>query len=343
VKTRGLGRSDLEVSVLGLGTNNFGTRLDINAAAAVINECQTQGINFLDTADVYADGLSEKFLGQLLTGRRDDFIIATKVGMPWEDGSRRGGLDPAYIGRCVRESLHRLNTDHIDLLQLHLLDSRVSVDDVLGVLGQLVDAGLVRHIGCSNFMGWELVEWIMAALHVGLPPFVSIQTEYSMLTRDAETELLSACDRWQVGLIPYRPLAQGFLTGKYTRGGVPPQGTRLALQETVRRKRETAENWVAVEAVVSLAEEKACTPAQIAAAWLLTRPQVATVIAGASTPEQVRDNTKAVDVLLTPEDLEVLDKSLPTIPGGAVGAVELREQLRGDKDPSNRREPRRSP
>ena len=142
---------------------------------------------------------------------------------------------------------------------------------------------------------------------------------------------------------PHRPLAQGFLTGKYTRGDAPPQGTRLALQETVRRKRETAENWTAVEAVVSLAEEKACTPAQIATAWLLTRPQVTTVIAGASTPEQVRDNTKAVDVLLTPEDLDVLDKSLPTIPGGAVGAVELREQLRGDKDPSNRREPRRSP
>jgi aryl-alcohol dehydrogenase-like predicted oxidoreductase len=328
VKARRLGRSDLDISVLGLGTNNFGTRLDINAAAAVIDECQEQGINFLDTADVYADGRSEQFLGQLLAGRRDDFIVATKIGMPWEDGSLRGGLDPAYIERGVRKSLHRLNTDRIDLLQLHLLDSRVPVDDVLGVLGQLVDGGLVRHIGCSNFMGWELVEWIMAALHGGLPSFVSIQTEYSMLVRDAETELLSACDRWQVGLIPYRPFAQGFLTGKYTRGDAPPQGTRLDLQETVRRKRETPENWTAVEAVVDLATEKACTPAQLAAAWLLTRPQVTTVIAGASTPEQIRDNAKAVNVVLTPEDLNLLDNSLPTIPGGAVGALELRDQLR---------------
>ena len=136
VRTRLLGRSDLEVSVLGLGTNNFGTRLDLDAAAAVLDECQEQGINFLDTADVYADGRSEQFLGQLLSGRRDDFIVATKVGMPWDDGSRQGGLDPTYIRKGVSESLQRLNTDHIDLLQLHLLDSRVPVDDVLEVLGE---------------------------------------------------------------------------------------------------------------------------------------------------------------------------------------------------------------
>lgn len=327
MKTRTLGRSDLEVSVVGLGANNFGTRLDLEASGRVIDECESLGINFLDTADVYAEGRSEEFLGSLLAGRRDRFIVATKVGMPWDDGSRAGGLHPSYIGPAVRESLQRLDTDWIDLLQLHLLDARIPVEEVLGALGSLVDAGLVRHVGCSNFMTWELVEWTTTGRHLELPEFVSIQAEYSMLVRDAETELLAACDRFQIGLIPYRPLAQGFLTGKYSRGDAPPEGTRLALQDAVRQRRETPDNWTAVEAAVSLSHDKGCTPSQLAVAWLLDRPQVASVIAGASNADQLRDNAGAADVELTANELLALEEHLPGPPGGAVGAVELRAQF----------------
>ena len=163
MKTRLLGRSDLSVSVVGLGTNNFGTRLDLDSSARVLDECEAQGITFLDTADLYGEGTSEEYLGRLLRGRRDRFVVATKVGLPWEDGSRPGGLDPAYIADSVRDSLRRLETDHIDVLQLHVLDSRVPLEDVLDALGRLVDAGMVRHVGCSNFMAWELVEWLLTA------------------------------------------------------------------------------------------------------------------------------------------------------------------------------------
>ena len=329
MRERVLGSSDLTVSVVGLGTNNFGTRLDARESRDVVNECEARGITLLDTADLYGEGSSERILGDLLQGRRDRFIVATKVGLPWEDGSRPGGLDPAYIKDSVTGSLRRLRSDHIDLLQLHTLDSRVPMDDVLETLGELVDEGLVRHVGCSNFMAWELVEWVLRASHDALPRFVSIQTEYSMLVRDAETELLHACERMGVGVIPYRPLAQGFLAGKYRRGNEPPSGTRLALQSHVRQKRETPENWTAVDAVKELADHKNATPAQIAVAWLLTRRQVSSVIAGASNPDQVADNAQASDIEFSLTELDALEASLPGVPGGAVGALGIREHLDG--------------
>lgn len=327
MRHRELGGSGLEVSVIGLGTNNFGTRLDENASRAVLDACEHHGVTFLDTADVYAEGRSEEILGRLLKGRRERFVVATKVGMRWEDNSRPGGLDPIYIGRAVRESLNRLQTDFIDLLQLHVLDPRVPRDDVLGALGDLVDSGLVRHVGCSNFMAWEMVEWIMAAQHAGLPRFVSVQSEYSMLVRDAETELLHACASYDVGLLPYRPLAQGFLTGKYSRGDSPPAGTRLALQDNVRRRRETPQNWVALDAVERLAEQSGHTPAQLAVAWILRNDQVPSVIAGASNPDQVADNAGAASIDLGDELWGELAGSLPPVPGGAVGALRLRDHL----------------
>ncbi len=327
MRNRTLGSSDLVVSTVGLGTNNFGTRLDLASSSQVLDACEQHGITFLDTADLYGEGTSEDFLGRLLRGRRDRFVIATKVGLPWEDGSRPGGLDPAYIEDSVHGSLRRLQTDYIDLLQLHVLDSRVPIEDVLGALAGLVGAGVVRHVGCSNFMTWEMVEWVLTARHDDLPGFVSIQSEYSMLVRDAETELLHACDRMGVGLIPYRPLAQGFLTGKYARGDAPPAGTRLALQDRVRRQRETDANWTAVEAAQELAAELGCTTAQLAVAWLLSRPQVSSVIAGASNAEQVADNARAADVDIPPDALATLEQSLPPVPGGAVGALPVRAHL----------------
>lgn len=329
MKTRTIGDSGLEVSVIGLGTNNFGTRLDIGQCAEVLGACQRFGVTFLDTADVYADGRSEEILGELLDGRRDEFVLATKVGMRWDDDSSPGGLNPAYIAKGVRESLVQLRTDYVDLLQLHVMDPRVPLEDVLGALGDLVDAGLVRHVGCSNFMAWELVEWKVSAKQESLPQFVSIQSEYSMLVRDAETELLHACKKLNIGLIPYRPLAQGFLTGKYARGDTPPEGTRLALQDHVREARETPANWAAMDAIQPLASEKSCTPAQLAIAWVLQQPHVPTVIAGASNPGQVRDNAGAAEIDFTTTELEQLDAALPAVPGGAVGALPMRRHLLG--------------
>ena len=329
MKTRSVGASGLEVSAVGLGTNNFGTRLDLDGARSIIDECENLGVTLLDTADVYGEGESERIIGRLLAGRRDRFVVATKVGLPWEDGSRPGGLDPTYIRNSVHGSLERLGMDHIDLLQLHVLDPRVPMPDVLEVLDDLVAKGLVRHVGCSNFRTWEVVEWVMTARHEGWPDFVSVQTEYSMLVRDAETELLSACRRFGVGLIPYRPLAQGFLAGKYRRGERPPEGSRLALQQSVRQQRETNQNWHAVEAVGELAGTKGCSPAQLAIAWLISRTQVSSVIAGASNRAQLADNARAADIDLSESDLDVLERALPPVPGGAVGSMALREYLLG--------------
>ena len=329
MKTRALGASDLQVSAVGLGTNNFGTRLDLDEAGSIIDECEDLGVTLLDTADVYGEGESERIIGRLLAGRRDRFVVATKVGLPWEDGSRPGGLDPAYIRTSVQDSLKRLRMDHIDLLQLHVLDPRVPMADVFQVLDELIVKGLVRHVGCSNFRTWEVVEWVMTARHEGWPQFASVQAEYSMLVRDAETELLSACQRLGVGLIPYRPLAQGFLAGKYRRGERPPAGSRLALQQSVRMQRETEQNWHAVGAVGELAETKGCRPAQLAIAWLISRTEVSSVIAGASNRAQLADNARAADIDLSEGDLEVLERALPPVPGGAVGSLALRECLLG--------------
>ena len=329
MKTRTVGASDLQVSAVGLGTNNFGTRLDLGEAGGIVDECEDLGVTLLDTADVYGDGESERIIGRLLAGRRDRFVVATKVGLPWEDGSRPGGLDPAYIRNSVQGSLKRLSMDHVDLLQLHVLDPRVPMADVFQVLDELVVKGLVRHVGCSNFRTWEVVEWVMTARHEGWPQFASVQAEYSMLVRDAETELLSACQRFGLGLIPYRPLAQGFLAGKYRRGERPPEGSRLALQQSVRMQRETEQNWHAVEAVGELAEAKGCTPAQLAIAWLISRTQVSSVIAGASNRSQLADNARAADIDLSEGDLEILERALPPVPGGAVGSMALREYLLG--------------
>jgi aryl-alcohol dehydrogenase-like predicted oxidoreductase len=229
----------------------------------------------------------------------------------------------------VQDSLHRLSTDRIDLLQLHLPDPATPLDDTLATLGELVDEGSIRHVGCSNFMVWEVAEWMLTAAGRGLPEFVSVQTEFSMLVREAESELLRAGARFGFGLIPYRPLAQGFLTGKYRRDRPPPPGTRLATQEAARKRRFRPENFDVLEVLLTMAEEKRCTPAQLAIAWLLTFPAVASVIAGASNPDQLRDNAGAAGVDMTADDLTRVAAVLPEIPGGVVGALHLRPDSAG--------------
>lgn len=328
MRTVELGSTGQRVSAIGLGANNFGWRLSGSESSEVIDAAADLGIDFIDTADIYSEGESERVIGRALAGRRDRFFIATKVGMPWEDGSRPGGLRPDYVRESVVGSLERLDTSWIDLLQIHLPDPTTPLEDTLAAMAGIVDEGLVRFIGCSNVMAWEVAEWILRAEAAGWPRLQSVQIEYSMLVRDVETELLEACHHFGVSLIPHRPLAQGFLTGKYRRGGPLPEGSRLTLQESARRRRFTDRNFEALDAIIEAAEAVDATPAQVAIAWLLSRERVGPVIAGASNVGQLTENARAADVELAPETIEELDEILPEPTPGAVGTLPLRASIR---------------
>ncbi|MCY3539213.1 MAG: aldo/keto reductase [Acidimicrobiia bacterium] len=324
-----VGGTGSSVGAIGLGTNNFGWRLDAAEVGQLIDECEELGVDFLDTADVYGEGQSEEYIGRALEGRRERFFIATKVGLPWEDGSRPGGLSPDYIINSVHGSLRRLRTDYVDLLQLHAPDDTTPMEDTYEALNSLVEEGSVRFIGCSNFMAWEMVEWILAAKAQGWPWFSTVQCEFSMLTRDAETEMLPACRRHDVTLIPYRPLAQGFLTGKYLQGEAVPDDTRLGYQPAARDLRLTPFNFRALDTVREVAAELGCTTGGLAIAWLLTMDQVGPVIAGASRLEQLRENAAAADIVIPQEAMSKLAEFLPPVPGGAVAPPHMRTTSEG--------------
>ncbi len=324
-----VGSTGVSVGSVGLGTNNFGWRLDASAAGRLIDECESLGVDFLDTADLYGEGRSEKYIGEALQGRRDRFFIATKVGLPWEDRSRPGGLSPDYVVDSVHGSLRRLRTDYVDLLQLHIPDATVPIEDTCEALASLVDTGLVRFVGCSNFMVWEMVEWVMTARNRGWPTFSTVQCEFSMLTRDAETELLHACRRFGITLIPYRPLAQGFLTGKYVKDAVLPEGARLTHQPAVREQRLTPSNFAVLDTVREVAGELHCTPGQLAIAWLLTMDCVGPVIAGASSIEQLRENAAAARLDIPADAVGRIEQAAPPVPGGAVAPLGMRPALGG--------------
>lgn len=332
MRYRRLGDSGLLVSAVGLGTNNFGWRLDRTQAGAVLDACGEQGVTLVDTADLYAEGGAEELLGDLLRGRRDQFVVATKVGLRWERGPRRfginrEGLSARYLKEAVDASLGRLRSDWIDVLQLHLADPLTPIEETLRALDDLVTAGKVRYIGCSNFFAWELTEAVLLARHQGRSPPVSVQSEYSMLARDVEAELLPACRRLGVGVLAYRPLAQGFLTGKYRRGAAPPEGTRLAGNARQRELRLTSANFDRLDALEAFAAEHGKPIGQLAVAWLLARDEVASVIAGASDPGQVEANAGAAQWRLTDQEVAELDALLPEPAGTGVGAAVLRRRL----------------
>jgi aryl-alcohol dehydrogenase-like predicted oxidoreductase len=293
METRKIG--SLDVSVIGIGTNNFGRRLDEAGTAAVVNAALDAGINFFDTADVYGGGLSETFIGRALAGRRSQAVIATKFGhnMP-EQGK---GASPAYIRQAVDASLRRLGTDYIDLYQLHTPDPDVPIADTLGALNDLVQAGKVREIGSSNFSGEQIRE-AEAAVRPGAARFVSLQNEYSMLNREPEGDVLTECERYNIAFLPYFPLASGLLTGKYRKGQPMPEGTRLANGGRFADMLKGG-TFDTVEALAQFAESKGHTLLELAFAWLLARPVVASVIAGAMNPDQVRANAGTVAWKLT--------------------------------------------
>lgn len=295
----------LEVTVVGIGCNNFGWRIDAAATAKVVDAALDSGINFFDTADIYAKGESEQFLAKALGPRRNQIVLATKFGLPMDD--ERKGARPAYIKRAVEDSLKRLNTSHIDLYQLHKPDPTTPIADTLAALDELVKAGKVREIGCSNFSAEQLRE-AESAVKAGAARFVSVQNEYSMLNRAPEANVLPQCVKSNLGFIPYFPLANGLLTGKYRKGQPLPQGSRGS--DGWGPKIFTEENLNKVEALIQFAESHGHTVLELAISWLAAQPAVVSVIAGAKTADQTRTNAAAATWKLTPDELHEIDKLL---------------------------------
>jgi aryl-alcohol dehydrogenase-like predicted oxidoreductase len=306
---RNLGRSGLQVSVVGIGCNNFGGRIDADQTATVVNKALDLGINFFDTADVYGNrGMSEEYLGQALRGKRRDVVIATKFRSPMGEGPHWSGGSRRYIMDAVEASLRRLGTDYIDLYQIHNPDASTPIDETLRALDDLVRAGKVRYIGHSNFTAAQSVEaaWVAKTEH--LTPFISLQNHFNLLNR-LDTELVDACTRYGLGILPFFPLASGMLTGKYRPGQPAPEGTRLA--GPMGGRILTDRNFETVQKLESIAEQGGHTLLELAMSWLAQQPQVASVIAGATRPEQVEQNAEAVNWKMAPDELAAIDAVCP--------------------------------
>jgi aryl-alcohol dehydrogenase-like predicted oxidoreductase len=304
--TRPLGDCGLQVSVVGLGCNNFGRRLDLDGTRAVVDAALADGVTFLDTADIYGgQGASEKLLGQVLEGRRDEVVLATKFGMDMGDGKGPRG-SRGYILQAIEASLRRLRTEVIDVYWYHQPDGVTPIDETLETLDGLVQAGKVRAIGASNFSAEQIEEADTVARERGLTRFAAIQNEYSLLVREAEEEVLPACERLGLGFVPYFPLASGLLTGKYRRGAAAPSGTRLSARDQVA----SDEQFDLVEALERYGEERGVSLLEVAIGALLARPAVSSVIAGATKPEQVRANAAAGRWTPSEDDLAALDSLL---------------------------------
>jgi aryl-alcohol dehydrogenase-like predicted oxidoreductase len=304
METRRIG--SLDVSVVGLGCNNFGRRLDAQATRGVVDAALDAGINFFDTADIYGTGQSEEYLGEALKGRRSQVLLATKFGMKMDEA--RQGARPEYLRQAAEDSLRRLQTDYIDLYQLHTPDFTVPIEETLGAMDELVQAGKVREIGCSNFDA-RLLREAEAAVKPGGARFVSVQNDYSMIHRDPEKGVLQECQRLGTAFIPFFPLASGLLTGKYRRGQPAPQGTRLTEERFASLRSE--ENLELVERLVAFAESRGHTILELAFAWLLSRPAVASVIAGATKPEQAHANAASAAWRLSDDEVAEVDRILP--------------------------------
>jgi aryl-alcohol dehydrogenase-like predicted oxidoreductase len=294
----------LQVSVVGLGCNNFGWRVDAAGTRAVVNAALEAGVNFFDTADMYGGTRSEELLAQALGARRSSVVIATKFGYRIDD--QRFGAKAAYVRRAVEDSLRRLRTDYIDLYQLHFPDPETPIDETLGALDELVKGGKVREIGCSNFSVAQLRE-AAGAVRPGAARFVSLQNQYSLLHRAPEADVLPECERTGLAFLPYYPLASGLLTGKYASGQPVPSGTRI----DAGSKYLTAEKLATVEKLRAFATSRGHSLLELATSWLLARNVVASVIAGATKPEQVRANAAAASWKLTAVELAEVDRLAP--------------------------------
>ena len=313
---RNLGNSGLQVSVVGLGCNNFGMRLDAAATKAVVDKAIDMGITFFDTADVYGRGKSEEYLAPALKPHRRNVVIATKSVSPMGEGPYWAGASRKYLMDAVDDCLRRLDTDYIDLYQMHRWDDRTPIEETLRALEDMVRAGKVRYIGCSNYTGWQVVEaaWVAKTEH--LTPFISAQNQYNLLERNVERELVPACRKYGLSILPYFPLASGFLTGKYRPGEPPPEGTRLAGMGPMASRVLNEKNFDTLMKLESLAQRSGHTMLDLAIGWLASLPYVGSVIAGATKPEQVEQNVKAAEYRLTPEEMKEVDEILGWNLGG---------------------------
>ena len=299
---RQLGNSGVRVSVIGMGTNQFGRKVDQAGVNDVIDAALDLGINFIDTADVYTGSDSETTLGHALKGRWDKFVLATKVYFKVGDGPNDYGASRYHIMNGVEASLRRLQSDHIDLYQMHRWDPLTPIEETMRALDDLVSSGKVRYIGASAYAAWQLAQANMLADMRGWSRFVTVQSHYHMLEREVEKEVIPYCQAENVGFIPYFPLAGGFLTGKYTREAGAPEGSRGESSEYVQAYMTDA-NYTKVEKLTAWAQEREHTMAELAHAWLLAQPQVCSVISGLTRLEHLQQNAKAADWQLTAEEV----------------------------------------
>jgi aryl-alcohol dehydrogenase-like predicted oxidoreductase len=316
---RDIGATDLKVSVVGIGCNNFGPRTDLDAARRLVHHALDRGINHFDTADIYGPrGKSEEFLGEVLGSRRKDVVLATKFGFPFDEAATMRGASRKYIMTAVEGSLRRLKTDYIDLYYQHRPDPSVPIEETLSALSDLVKQGKVRHFGSSNFDGKQLTEADDVARERGLTRFSCAQDEYSLIKRHIEKDRIPAMREHKIALVPYFPLASGLLTGKYRRGAPTPAGTRLASKNRLSDLFWTQDNLELTYRIVEFCYQHRLNVLDVAFGWLLEKPFVASVIAGVSRPEQIDANIKAAEARLSGAELAALDaltaKALETLP-----------------------------
>lgn len=306
---RSLGSSGLKVSLVGIGCNNFGRRCDHQQTAKIVHCALDQGINFFDTADMYAAGLSEQYLGQAIRDRpRQDVIIASKFGNSMGKGGLKRGASRRYIMNAVDDSLRRLGTDYIDLYQQHIPDTETSIEETLRALDDLVSIGKVRYIGHSNFSGWQVSDAHWTAKYNGLNQFVTAQNLYNLLDRRIEQEVIPACEKYGVGMLPFFPLASGMLTGKYKRGTAPGEGTRLAAMGDRAAAAMSDAIFDKVEALTQFAEQSGYSLLQLAMSWLASKAVISSVIAGATSEQQVIANAQGVAWKLSDDDMNHIDE-----------------------------------
>lgn len=303
---RNLGRSGLKVSVLGLGCNNFGARLDVEGTATVVHATLDAGISFFDTANTYGAGKSEEYLGKALAGHnRDELVVATKSGMKAGEGPYGSGASRKHMTSECEKSLRRLGMDYIDLYYLHAPDPSTPIDETLAAMDDLVRSGKVRYIGSSNLAGWQVAEAEYVARERGTSRFIASQSEWSLVKREVEAEVVPACLAYGIGVVPYFPLSSGLLTGKYTRGEAPPEGTRLA-GSVYFQAMATDEVYDAVDRLRQVAEAMGRSLLELAIGWLIGQPVVPSVLVGATRPEQVKANAEAAEVRFTPDELDAI-------------------------------------
>jgi aryl-alcohol dehydrogenase-like predicted oxidoreductase len=309
MQKRKLGKSGPEVSLVGIGTNNFGGHIDVETSRRTLNRALDLGITLVDTADIYGNkGGSEEALGQILGPRRKDIVLASKFGMPMDDAGKRKGASRRYIMESAEGSLRRLKTDWIDLYQLHRPDLQTPIEETLRALDDLVKAGKVRFIGCSNLSAAQIEEAQAVSQHHGLASFICCQDEYNLLKRDLEQDRIAVMRKHNLGLLPFFPLASGLLTGKYRHDAPLPPGSRLETHQNYAERTLNARNWRIVEALRDFVAERGHTMLELAMSWLVRQPTVSSIIAGVTRPEQVEQNVAAIGWTLTAADLAEIDR-----------------------------------